>query len=166
MEPINVIGKDNGTPIVTFEQQRDIGTQFIRDKSGRGLDVMDLGLRKTNPDGSIARSWYTSKAVNTGWFFDNRYRMVGKKLQVVSAQTSEGYRAITDLRKGRIFSKQLTAYEFERKGDKIVFNSAVLVSDQDFITHFTNKLDEEAMKVILPLIPSGTPSVPEVKLPI
>lgn len=158
MEPIQTIAND-GTPIVTFEQQRDLGQTIVRDK-------VDLGVRKTNPDGSIAKSLYHNKAVNEDWFFDNRYRVMGKKMQLITAQTSEGYRAITGLNRGQIYKKQLAAYEFERKGDKLVYSGRVLVSDGDFITHFTNKLDKEAMKEILPLIPSGAPSVPEGKLPI
>lgn len=166
MEAINTIGTDHGTPIVTFEQQRDLAQEIVRGTPSQRKMKEDFGFRKTNPDGSIAASYYTTKAVNSGWFFDNRYRMVGKKLQLVTAQTSEGYRAIQDLAKGSIYKKHIVAYEFERKNGELVLTNRVLVSDQDFLTHFTDKLDEEAMKVILPLIPSGAPSVPEGKLPI
>lgn len=166
MEAINTIGTDNGTPIVTYEQQRDLAQEIIRGTPSNLPQMHDFGFRKTNPDGSIAASYYTTKAVNAEWFFDNRYRIVGKKLQVVTAQTSEGYRAIGGLAKGQIYKKHILAYEFERKNGELVLSNRVLVSDQDFITYFTDKLDEEAMKVILPLIPSGAPSVPEGKLPI
>ena len=166
MEAINTIGTDHGTPIVTFEQQRDLAQDIILGTPSQRQQRTDFGFRKMNPDGTIAKSHYDTKAVNVGWFFDNRYRLVGKKLQVVTAQTSEGYRAISDLAKGTIFKKHIIAYEFERKNGELVPSNRVLVSDQDFLTYFTDKLDEEAMKVILPLIPSGAPSAPEGKLPI
>lgn len=167
-EEIPVIATDHGKPIVTFEDQAKMGQGYVMNTPNRALrgQRQDFGFRKTNPDGTIAASYYENKAVNSGWFFDNRYRMVGKKLQVVTAQTSEGYRAIQDLAKGQIYKKHIVAYEFERKNGDLVLTNRVLVSDQDFVTYFTNKLDEEAMKVILPLIPSGAPSAPEGKLPI
>ena len=165
-EDVSVIATDHGKPIVTFEDQAKMGQGYIMNGRGPKEQRNDFGFRKLNPDGSVAASYYENKAVNTGWFFDNRYRMVGKKIQVVIAQTSEGYRAISDLKSGQIFKKHIVAYEFERKNGDLVLTNRVLVSDQDFITYFTNKLDEEAMKVILPLIPSGAPSAPEGKLPI
>lgn len=165
-EEIPVIARDHGKPIVTFEDQAKMGQAYVQNGRGPKLQRNDFGFRKLNQDGTIAASYYENKAVNVGWFFDNRYRMVGKKLQVVTAQTSEGYRAICDLARGQIFKKHIVAYEFERKNGELVLTDRVLVSDQDFLTYFTNKLDEEAMKVILPLIPSGAPSAPEGKLPI
>ena len=154
-----VITNVKGTPIVSFEDQRNSAQEFIRNK-------VDYGLRKTNPDGSIARSNYHSAAVNMEWFYDNRYRVVDGKLQIVIAQTSDGWRAIQGARTGRVGAKQIKAYVLKREGKKLEFDSEVMVSDSDFISDFTNKLDKEAMKEILPLIPSGGPSVPEGKLPI
>lgn len=155
----NVITNVKGTPIVSFEDQRDLGQAYVRDH-------VDVGLRKTNPDGSIARSRYHSAAVNMEWFYDNRYRVVDDKLQIVTAQTSDGWRAIQGSKTGRVHAKQITVYVFRREGKAVKYDSTVLVSDTDFIADFTNKLDKDAMKEILPLIPSGGPSVPEGKLPI
>lgn len=155
----NVITNVKGTPIVSFEDQRELGQQYVRDH-------VDVGLRKTNPDGSIARSRYHSAAVNMEWFFDNRYRVVGDKLQLVTAQTSDGWKALQGIKTGRVHSKQILVYVFHREGKALKFDSTTLISDTDFIAEFTNKLDKEAMKEILPLIPSGGPSVPEGKLPI
>lgn len=156
----DVITNVKGTPIVSFEDQRDLGQAYVRDH-------VDVGLRKTNPDGSIARSSYHSAAVNMGWFYDNRYRVVDEKyLQVVTSQTDEGWLAIKGIKSGRVGAKQVRAYEFVREGKALKFNKVVTVSDDQFISDFTDKLDKESMKVILPLIPSGGPSVPEGKLPI
>ena len=155
----NVITNVKGTPIVSFDDQRELGQQYVRDH-------VDVGLRKTNPDGSIARSRYHSAAVNMEWFFDNRYRVVGDKLQLVTAQTSDGWKALQGIGTGRVHSKQILVYVFRREGKALKFDSTTLISDTDFIAEFTHKLDKEAMKEILPLIPSGGPSVPEGKLPI
>ncbi len=155
----NVITNVKGTPIVSFEDQRDLGQEYLRNN-------IDVGIRKTNPDGSIARSKYHSAAVNMDWFFENRYRVVNKNLQVVTAQTDDGWRAIKGMKAGRIGMKHVPAYEFRRNNGKLEFVKQVLVGEDDFIAAFTNKLDKEAMKEILPLIPSGGPSVPEGKLPI
>ena len=155
----NVITNVKGTPIVSFEDQRDLGQEYVRNH-------VDVGLRKTNPDGSIARSKYHSAAVNMDWFFDNRYRVVNDTMELVTAQTSDGWKAIQGIKSGRVGSKQIMAYAFHREGKALKFDKTVLVSDTDFIADFTNKLDKEAMKEILPLIPSGGPSVPEGKLPI
>lgn len=154
-----VITNVKGTPIVSFEDQKNLGQSYIRDH-------VDVGLRKTNTDGSIARSSYHSAAVNMAWFYDNRYRVVDGKLQVVTAQTDDGWLAINGSRTGRLHAKQVLVYEFAREGKALKFITSVLISDETFIAEFTNKLDKEAMKEILPLIPSGGPSVPEGKLPI
>ena len=155
----NVISNVNGTPLVSFEDQRNMGVTAVRDK-------VDVGLRKTNPDGSIARSKYHSAAINTDWFYDNRFRVKDGRLQIVTAQTSDGWRAIQGAKTGRIGMKQVMVYEFAREGKAIKYVTAVMVSEDEFIADFTNKLDQESMKEILPLIPSGGPSVPEGKLPI
>lgn len=155
----NVITNVKGTPVVSFADQRDLGQAYTRDH-------VDVGLRKTNPDGSIARSRYHSAAVNMDWFYDNRYRVNGDKMELVTSQTSDGWKAIQGARSGRLGCKQVTAYVFKREGKALKFDSTVLISDTDFIADFTHKLDKEAMKEVLPLIPSGGPSVPEGKLPI
>lgn len=169
-EDVSVIATDHGKPIVTFEDQAKMGQGYIQNGKGPKEQRNDFGFREMNPDGSIAASYYENKAVNTDWFYDNRFRVVGKKLQVVMAQTSEGYRAIRDLSSGQIFKKHIVALEFEKKNGKLELTNRVLVSDQDFITYFTHKLDKEAMTEILEALKeehsSGAPSVPEEKLPI
>jgi len=158
-----VITNVKGTPIVSFEDQRDLGQEYLRNH-------VDVGLRKTNPDGSIARSRYHSAAVNMDWFYDNRFRMAGDRLQVVIAQPDEGWRAIKGIKNGNVGTKQVRAYEFVRDDKVLKFNQVVTVSDDEFVSDFTDKLDKESMKVILKILkkefPSGGPSVPERKLPI
>ena len=149
----------NGTPVVTFKEQRDAGTEGIKEK-------VDFGVRKMNPDGTIAKSFYSSAATNMATFYDNRFRVVDGELLLVTAQTAEGYRAITEQKTGRVFAKQLAAYVLVRKDGKLTFDRTEMISDTDFVSFFTKKLDEEAMKEVLPLIKDGVPSTPNEKLPI
>lgn len=150
----------NGTPLVTFEEQRDWAQDIMRDN-------IPLKVRQSNPDGSIAKSYVWSAAVNEDRFYDNRYRIIDKVegdtikrvLQVVTAQTTDGYRVIQEQKSGRVAYKQIQAYNFERKGKSLVFTEAVMVSDTEFITDFTKKLNQEAMKELLPLL--ATEVIPE-----
>lgn len=162
MREVKPLTNVNGTPIVTFDEQKELGQDIIRDK-------VDLGLRKTNPDGSVARSLYHNAAVNKGWFYDNRFRVVGDRMQVVTAQTSDGFRAIDTMRSGRLYAPHILAYQFRREGKTIVLDATVMVSDDEFLADFTHKLDEDAMNEVLRVLSentSGTKSVPESKLPI
>lgn len=161
-----VLTNTSGTPLVTYEEQRDLGQRGHRDKWDENRLGTDLGLRKMNPDGTIAKSWYTTAAINEDRFYDNRYRVKDGVLELVTAQTADGYRAITEQSSGRVFSKVIPAVTLERKGSDLVFGKSIVVSDTDFIAEFTHKLDKETMKGILPLIPSGGTTIPEGKLPI
>lgn len=154
-----VITNVKGTPIVSFEEQRDSAQEFIRDK-------VDYGLRKTNPDGSIARSNYHSAAVNMEWFYDNRFRVKDGKLQIVTAQTSDGWRAIQGAKTGMIGMKQVLAYVFVRDGKNLKYETTVTVSDEEFVTEFTEILDEEGMKEILLQLKNKETSKEKRKLPI
>lgn len=152
----------NGTPVVTFEQQRDMAQDAIRDK-------IDLGVRKLNPDGSIARSLVTTAAINEDRFYDNRFKLVAegdeKYMYLVTAQTTDGYRVITEQATGRVAFKQIPAYVFKRDGSHLKYVKTEMVSDTDFIASFTGKLNQEAMALVLPLLPTET-GIAEANLPI
>lgn len=156
----------SGTPLVTYEEQRDLGQKGINEHWDDKRLGADLGIRKMNPDGSVAKSWYTTAAINEDRFYDNRYRVVGEELQIVTAQTTDGYRAINEQSQGRCFTKHLAVMVFKRDGKELKYARTEMVSDTDFIAYFTHKLDKEAMKTLLPLIPSGVDNIPEGKLPI
>ena len=148
----------NGTPVVTFAEQRDAATDALRYN-------VDIGIREYNPDGTLKKTLYHNAAINEGTFFDNRYRVVGDVMQLVTAQTTEGFRAIREQNSGIIFTKHLGAYEFIREDGKLKYKGMTLVSDSDFVSSFTNKLSKENMKLILPLSPADA-SVAETSLPI
>ena len=84
----------------------------------------------------------------------------------MTAQTTDGYRAINEQSQGRCFTKHLAVMVFKRDGKELKYARTEMVSDTDFIAYFTHKLDKEAMKTLLPLIPSGVDNIPEGKLPI
>ena len=148
----------SGTPVVTFKEQAEAAERGIKDK-------VDFGIRKLNPDGTIAKSYYSSAAISMESFFLNRFRVVDDELQVVTGQTPEGYRAIKEQKTGHIFAKQILVHTLKRGNGKLVFNKNIMVSDTDFVSFFTKSLDEEAMREVLPLI-NGESSTPNEKLPI
>lgn len=155
-----------GTPLVTYEEQLKVGQTGINEHWDEKRLGQDMGIRKLNPDGTVARSWYTTAAINEDRFYDNRYRVVDKELFLVTAQTSDGYRAINEQSRGTIFAKHIPVMVFSRKDGSLAYERTEMVSDTDFIAYYTNKLDKGAMKAILPLIPSGVENIPEGSLPI
>ena len=153
----------SGTPVVSFEEQRDLAQEAIRDK-------IDVGVREFNPDGTLSKTLYHNAAVNMAQFYDNRYRLVENEMELVTAQTTDGYRAIAEQSTGRVFQKQVPVYVFARenpedKKSALKFVRLDVVSDVDFIAEFTHKLSADAMKMVLPLIPVDA-SVAEETLPI
>ena len=161
-EKVTPVSNVNGTPLVSFEKQRDVAVEAMKNR-------VDFPERTMNPDGTIAKTFYATAAVNMEQFYDNRYRVVEegevKKIELVTAQTTDGYRAIKDQSTGRVFQKLVPVYVFKRQGKDLVFDKLSNVSDNEFISEFTHKLSADVMKDILPLIPVDA-SVAEDKLPI
>ena len=158
----------NGTPLVSYEEQRTLGQKGVNEHwdSTRQRDNADIGIRKMNPDGTVAKSWYTSAAINFDRYYDNRYRVVNGVLEIITATTPDGYRAIQEQKSGRVFAKLLPALTFAREGSELVYKKTVMVSDTEFISEFTHKLNNESMKEVLKKIPSGGEDIPEGNLPI
>ena len=115
------------------------------------------GLQTRNADGSLASTGKTVHAVNPDYFFANRYKVKGakgnQKLIVVSGHTTDGYRCIKEQASGRLFIKNVPAYVIYRDADgKLALEKQTMISDTEFISDFTNKLDNKSMAEILPLI--------------
>lgn len=143
-ENIKPIAVENGVSIVSFEEQRDLAVLEAMTNPGMG----NLSL---NPDGTVARTPYRVAAVNPEHYFINRYKKVGKSLQVVL-----DYRAITEQPSGAIYAKQLPAYVIARDAEgKLYLSKVVNISDTEFIADFTHTLNREAMTQIMPLIANG-----------
>lgn len=115
------------------------------------------GMQTRNRDGSLASTGKTVHAVNPDYFFANRYKVKGakgnQKLIVVSGHTTDGYRCIKEQASGRLFIKNVPAYIIVRndKGE-LALEKQTMISDTEFISDFTNKLDNKSMAEILPLI--------------
>lgn len=115
------------------------------------------GMQTRNADGSLASTGKTVHAVNPDYFFANRYKVKGakgnQKLIVVSGHTTDGYRCIKEQASGRLFIKNVPAYIIYRDADgKLALEKQTMISDTEFISDFTNKLDNKSMAEILPLI--------------
>lgn len=129
------------------------------------------GMQTRNRDGSLASTGKTVHAVNPDYFFANRYKVKGakgnQKLIVVSGHTVDGYRCIKEQASGRLFIKNVPAYIISRndKGE-LVLEKQTMISDTEFISDFTNKLDNKSMAEILPLITVGTSDVSTDTMPI
>ena len=119
-------------------------------------DEPNTGMQTRNPDGTLARTGKTVHAVNPDYFFMNRYKVKGKKMYIVSGHTTDGYRCIKEQASGRCFIKNIPAYIIARDSDgKLFLEKQVVISDTEFISEFTNKLDNKSMAEILPLITVG-----------
>ncbi len=116
-------------------------------------DEPNTGMQTRNPDGSLASTGKRVHAVNPDYFFMNRYKVKGKKMLLVSGHTSDGYRCIKEQASGRVFLKNIPAYVIARDSDgKLYLDKQTVISDTEFISEFTNKLDNKSMAEILPLI--------------
>ena len=109
--------------------------------------------------------------MNPDYFFANRYKVKGakgnQKLIVVSGHTTDGYRCIKEQASGRLFIKNVPAYVFYRDSEtkELVLEKQTMISDTEFISDFTNKLDNKSMAEVLPLITTsgndvGTDTMP------
>lgn len=116
-------------------------------------DEPNTGMQTRNPDGTLASTGKTVHAVNPDYFFMNRYKVKGKKMILVSGHTSDGYRCIKEQSSGRVFLKTIPAYIIARDNEgNLVLEKQTMISDTEFISEFTNKLDNKSMAEVLPLI--------------
>ena len=130
------------------------------------------GLQTKNPDGTLASTGKTVHAVNPDYFFANRYKVKGakgsQKLVVVSGHTADGYRCIKEQESGRIFLKMIPAYVIARDAEtkELFVEKQVMISDSEFVSDFTNKLDNKSMAEILPLITANGSDMTADSMPI
>lgn len=143
-ENIKPVAVENGIPIVSFEEQRDMAV--LEKMTSPGIGEMQF-----NPDGSVARTPVKAAAVNLDNYYINRYKKVKNTLLVVT-----DYRAIKEQSTGAIYVKQVPAYTIARDGEgNLYLASVVNVSDSEFIADFTHTLNREAMQQIMPLLVNG-----------
>ena len=130
-------------------------------------DEPQTGMQTRNADGTLASTGKTVHAVNPDYFFLNRYKVKGKKLIVVSGHTTDGYRCIKEQAQGRVFLKTIPAYIIARDSDGNLFvEKQTVISDTEFISEFTNRLDNKSMAEILPLLTSNGSEMTADSMPI
>ena len=150
VDNVKPLAEKDGKVWVDFEDAATLNSYYA--------DEPRTGLQTRNADGSLASTGKTVHAVNPDYFFANRYKVKGakgnQKLIVVSGHTLDGYRCIKEQASGRLFIKNVPAYVFYRDSEtkELVLEKQTMISDTEFISDFTNKLDNTSMAKILPLI--------------
>ena len=143
---VKPFAEKDGQVYVSFEDAAVLNSVNAEEPSGTGLQTR-------NHDGTLASSGKRVHAVNPEYFFSNRYKVKGKKLHVVSGHEPTGYRCIKEQSSGHVFVKTVPVYIFARDEEKnLVLEKVSTISDTEFISDFTNKLDNKSMAELLPLI--------------
>ena len=159
VDKVKPLAEKDGKVLVTFEDAATLNSY--------NADEPNTGMQTRNADGSLASTGKMVHAVNPDYFFANRYKVKGKKLIVVSGHTTDGYRCIKEQASGRIFIKNVPAFVIVRDTDgNLALEKQTMVSDTEFISEFTNKLDNKSMAEILPLITSNGSEVTADSMPI
>lgn len=148
VDNIRPLAEKDGQKFVTFEDASVLNSFNAQEPK--------TGMQTRNKDGSLASTGKTVHAVNPEYFFANRYKVKGKKMILVSGHTTDGYRCIKEQASGRVYLKTIPAYVIARDSDgKLFLEKQTVISDTEFISEFTNKLDNKSMAEILPLIVNG-----------
>ena len=145
VDEIRPFAEKDGEVWVSFEDAATLNSY--------NADEPNTGMQTRNADGTLASTGKTVHAVNPDYFFVNRYKVKGKKMILVSGHTSDGYRCIKEQSSGRVFLKTIPAYVIARDAEgKLFLEKQTVISDTEFISEFTNKLDNKSMAEVLPLI--------------
>lgn len=148
VDKVRPLAEKDGQVYVDFEDAATLNSY--------NADEPKTGMQTRNPDGSLASTGKRVHAVNPDYFFANRFKVKGKKMYVVSGHTADGYRCIKEQETGRVFLKTIPAYVISRDADGVlVLEKTTVISDVEFISDFTSKLDNKSMAEILPLIISS-----------
>ena len=148
-EEVRPLAEKDGQKFVTFEDAAVLNSINAQEPK--------TGMQTRNKDGSLASTGKTVHAMNPEYFYANRYMLKGKKLYIVSGHTTDGYRCIKEQASGRVFLKTIPAYIVSRdeKTKELVLEGQTVISDVEFISKFTAKLDNKSMAEILPLLVEG-----------
>lgn len=147
---VKPIAEKNGTKICSPADASALMQEELIDPTP------DIGVRKVNPDGSIARSRTIVSQISPGRIYDNRFRRQGTKgigydeIWVVPAIDPKGYRAVVL----ELEDKTIPVYRITKDKDtgEFILVGKTTVDYQKFHSDFTSKLDEESMKKIMPLL--------------
>ena len=145
-DKVKPIAEKDGKIFATFEDATTLNN--VHKYNG-----IDTGLQVRNRDGSLASTGKTVHAVNPEYFFANRYKVKGKKMYVVSGHEPTGFRCIKEQETGRVYLKTIPCYVFSRDDNKnLVLEKVATISDAEFISDFTSKLNNASMAELLPMI--------------
>lgn len=164
-DKVKKFAEKDGAVYVSFEDAAVLNSLNAYDPKGTGIQLR-------NRDGSLASTGKTVHAVNPDYFFLNRYKVKGtgasRRMLVVSGHEPTGWRCITEQQKGKIFIKTIPCYVFYRDAEskELVLEKVATVSDSEFISDFTNTLDNKSMAEILPLITEKGNDVTASSMPI
>lgn len=162
MKPIT---EKNGAKVVSYEDAPKLQNEEIA--AVRTGEVVDLGDRELNPDGTVARSRATVLAVNPDRRLMNRYRVVTKKGSGKLMQVVTDYRAVREQESGHCYLAQLPAYELERDEEgKLKLAGQTTITREDFIAKFTKSLSNEAMYEVNKAIAAREDELEKDELPI
>lgn len=140
--------------------------------SANAYEPRGTGVQQRNPDGSLASTGKRVHAMNPDFYFANRYKVktFGKvrKLYIVSGHTPECYRVIREQNSGRCFIKTIPCAVITRDSEtkELVFEKMTTITEQEFISDFTNVLSNKDMAEILPLIVDKGAEVSTSEMPI
>lgn len=148
-EEVKPLAEKDGQKFVTFDDASVLNSINAQEPK--------TGLQTRNRDGSLASTGKTVHAINPDYFYANRYKVKGKKLIIVSGHTTDGYRCIAEQASGRVFLKTIPAYVIARdeKTKELFLEKQIVISDTEFVSDFTSKLDNKSMAEILPLLMVG-----------
>ena len=159
VDNVKPLAEKDGEVLVTFEDAAILNSY--------NADEPKTGMQTRNQDGTLASTGKTVHAVNPDYFFMNRYKVKGKKLIIVGGHTTDGYRCIKEQSSGRVFLKTIPAYVIARDADgKLYLDKQTVISDTEFISEFTNKLDNKSMAEVLPLITANGSEMTADSMPI
>ena len=149
VDKVRPLAEKDGQKYCTFEDAATLNSYNAQEPK--------TGTQTRNRDGSLASTGKTVHALNPDNFFLNRYKVKGKKLHIVSGHTPDGYRCIREQESGRVFLKTIPVYVLSRNSEgELVLEKRTTISDTEFISDFTNTLNNKSMAEVLPLITTQT----------
>ena len=159
-EEVKPLAEKDGQKFVNFEDASVLNSINAQEPK--------TGLQTRNHDGSLASTGKTVHAINPDYFYANRYKVKGKKLILVSGHTPDGYRCIKEQASGKVFLKNIPAFVIARDAEtkELFLEKQTIISDAEFVSDFTSKLDNKSMAEILPLIVDGGKDMSADSMPI
>lgn len=152
---------EKAVPIGTVGEKEAYSYEdYMAVASGNMYNKKTLGLTKYNPDGTPAATPAPFVAVNPEHVFINRYKATDDRLYVVN-----DYWCISEQAKGKIPYKQIPCFVIKRDGKSLALDKMINISDKEFLEEFTRSLDEDSMKLIMPLLVNNS-GIDKDKLPI